>query len=327
MELFASYITIFIFILVITLIGTILVLILRKKYILFFNKSFLSDVNQDLEVLKVKLAEKERILDLYHSLSQNGGAQHIKSILESQLKPLVNCTKILLFLRIKGTENLELVKEKTEGEPVLTNFKQHPYNDVLKNNKIVTFGLDQVPNYTSWMPEEFDICKSVPTYQKQKFLGITYLFFKDLSASEKITSNITGFLHAAMELAWYDINYSNKDLMENILAETGRLNKKTEDLVEVGSMTLNRSRSEVLFNGNNIDVTNQEFNILELLVTNKGRFITTEEFLNQGWNKENVSPSAVDIALFRLRQKFSKYKDGAKLIKNSRGKGYTLNIA
>ena len=70
-----------------TLIGTVLVLILRKKYILFFNKSSLSNVNQDLEVLKVKLAEKERILDLYHSLNQNGGTQNIKSILESQLKP------------------------------------------------------------------------------------------------------------------------------------------------------------------------------------------------------------------------------------------------
>ena len=63
------------------------------------------------------------------------------------------------------------------------------------------------------------------------------------------------------------------------------------------------------------------------MATNNGDFVTPEEFLDKTWEKNNVSPAAVDIAMFRLRQKLSKYKKGSNLIKNKTGKGYLLNTS
>ena len=52
-----------------------------------------------------------------------------------------------------------------------------------------------------------------------------------------------------------------------------------------------------------------------------------KKFLEKTWEKTNVSTAAVDIAMFRLRQKLSKYKKGSNLIKNKTGKGYLLNAS
>ena len=97
------------------------------------------------------------------------------------------------------------------------------------------------------------------------------------------------------------------DLMESILIESGRSKEKNENIFEVGALKLNKNKSEVLIDGNYVDLTKQEFNILELLATNNGDFVTPEEFLDKNLGKNNVSPAA-DIAMFRLRQKLSKYK-------------------
>ena len=130
-----------------------------------------------------------------------------------------------------------------------------------------------------------------------------------------------------MKLIWHLSNYSNNDLMESILIESGRSKDKNENIFEVGSLKLNKNKSEVLIDGNYVDLTKQEFNILELLASSNGDFVTPEEFLEKTWEKTNVSTAMVDIAMFRLRQKLSKYKKGSNLIKIKLGKGYLLNAS
>ena len=166
-----------------------------------------------------------------------------------------------------------------------------------------------------------------PSFKNNNLLGVICLFFEDNQSENLFSTNIKNLLNTSMKLIWYHLNYSSNDLMENMLSESGRLNKSEENFVTIGSMKIDKNKSEISIDGNYVDITNQEFNILEFLALNKGEYVTTEELLKDAWEKSNVSTSAVDIALFRLRQKLSKHKNGINFIKNKTGKGYTLNAA
>ena len=196
----------------------------------------------------------------------------------------------------------------------------------IKNNKVAEFYKDDINADIDWLESEFKKCILIPTTMGQNFLGVSALIFNDNNQYE-ISSDVKNVLHTTLKLMWHISNYSNNDLMESILIESGRSKEKNENIFEVGALKLNKNKSEVLIDGNYVDLTKQEFNILELLATNKGDFVTPEEFLDKTWEKTNVSPAAVDIAMFRLRQKLSKYKKGSNLIKNKTGKGYLLNAS
>ena len=236
---------------------------------------------------------------------------------------MVGFNDIKFFYRLKASQNLKDINS-TDGQIYpINNF---PLNFEIKNNKVAEFYKEDINVEIEWAGSEFKKCLLIPTIMGQNFLGVSALIFNDNNQSE-ISSDIKNVLHTTMKLIWHLSNYSNNDLMESILIESGRSKEKNENIFEVGSLKLNKNKSEVLIDGNYVDLTKQEFNILELLASSNGDFVTPEEFLEKTWEKTNVSTAAVDIAMFRLRQKLSKYKKGSNLIKNKTGKGYLLNAS
>ena len=236
---------------------------------------------------------------------------------------MVGFNDIKFFYRLKASQNLKDINS-TDGQIYpMNNF---PLNFEIKNNKVAEFYKDDISVDIDWLESDFKKCILIPTIMGQNFLGVSALIFNDNNQYE-ISSDVKNVLHTTLKLMWHISNYSNNDLMESILIESGRSKEKDENIFEVGALKLNKNKSEVLIDGNYVDLTKQEFNILELLATSNGDFVTPEEFLDKTWEKTNVSPAAVDIAMFRLRQKLSKYKKGSNLIKNKTGKGYLLNAS
>jgi len=297
----------------------------RHKYFLLFNKVQFNKIIEEKKLLNKSLAGKERILDLYQYINSGKDSFSIKNTLNSHLKSLIGVKEIQIAYRLNGSENLQILSENNEGEHLVVPFKKFPSNSELKNNRISNIKYHDVNSDNSWMPENFSSCTLFPSFKNTNFMGVVCLFWDNEVNIELLSIEIKNLLNTSMKLIWYHSNYSTGDLMENILAESGRLNKIENNVVEIGSMKLDKDKSEVFIDGNYVDITNQEFNILELLVLKKDAFVTTEELLNDAWKKTNVSSAAVDIALFRLRQKLGKHKNGLNLIKNKTGKGYTLN--
>ncbi len=302
-----------------------LFIVFKSKFIIL-KKSSINHLNKKESHLKVKLAKKERLHELYFKLSQSQDSNEMYSAIALMLGSLIKINEIIIFTRIKGSEQLKMINPDEEGS-VLTNFNHHPNSKDLKRNIINYFSNDGAFKEISWIPQDFVHSICIPTFQSQKFMGLTYLFFNSSKDSIDLPGEIKDLIHICMKLIWYEENHSTKDLMENMLEETGRFSVSKDDVMEIGSITLNKSKLEVLLNGNQVDVTAQEFNILELLAIKNGNFVTTDEFLRKAWAESNVSNAAVDIALFRLRQKLSKHKNGSKIIKNKTGQGYTLNTS
>lgn len=78
-------------------------------------------------------------------------------------------------------------------------------------------------------------------------------------------------------------------------------------------------------NNENIDIRPKEFAILEYLIINKGRVISTEELIEHIWaNDDSMFSNVIKVHLSTLRKKLSQYCK-KEIILNVRGVGYVIN--
>ena len=322
MDLFSeNLIIIFLVNIFIILIIILIIFYFRKDYLLFYKKNELKKIKNNSNELNMSNIFKERIIEIYHYLNLEKDSESIYLSLQSRLKPLIGFSEMKFFYRMKASENLKKVgSEENKIYPI----KNFPLNFELKNNRKAEFYKADIKAEIEWADQDYKKCVLIPSFMSQNFLGVTALFYDNDEYSE-LSSDLINILHTSMKIIWHHSNYSTDDLMESILIESGRTLKKNDNIFEVGTLKFDKNKSEVSIDGNYIDLTKQEFNILELLAVNSGEFVTSEEFIEKSWGENNVSTAAVDIAMFRLRQKLSKYKRGSNLIKNKTGKGYTFN--
>ncbi len=99
----------------------------------------------------------------------------------------------------------------------------------------------------------------------------------------------------------------------------GTDNKLTVDDLELNNQTLEVSRD-----GELIQLTPQEFKLLQYLMSNKGRVLTREMILNRVWlYSPDIETRVVDVYMGYLRKKIDNGND-KKLIQSVRGFGYMI---
>lgn len=100
---------------------------------------------------------------------------------------------------------------------------------------------------------------------------------------------------------------------------------KDEELTEirVGELTILPDQYEVYRNGESIEFTPKEFELLLYLAQNKGRVLTRDQLLNAVWNYDFVGDTRiVDVHISHLREKIEKNTKKPQYIKTIRGLGY-----
>jgi len=77
-------------------------------------------------------------------------------------------------------------------------------------------------------------------------------------------------------------------------------------VIEIGDLIISESGREVQSNGSKIDLRMQEFDLLLVLVKNKGIALTRDQLLNMAWGYEFYGQSrTVDVHIAQLRKKLS----------------------
>lgn len=95
-----------------------------------------------------------------------------------------------------------------------------------------------------------------------------------------------------------------------------------EDVFHIGPLTLNRTQHIVTVNGQKIELTYKEFELLEFLMKNKGMAMSREKLLDCVWDMDYECESrTVDVHIGMLRQKLG---DCGHMIVTVRGVGYKL---
>lgn len=103
-----------------------------------------------------------------------------------------------------------------------------------------------------------------------------------------------------------------------------RDNQSTSPVLKVGNLELNNETLEVKRDSKLIQLTPQEFKLLQYLMSNKGRILTREMILNRIWMySTDVETRVVDVYMGYLRKKID---DGfsQKLLHSVRGFGYVM---
>lgn len=95
-----------------------------------------------------------------------------------------------------------------------------------------------------------------------------------------------------------------------------------DDLITYEGLIINNANKSVTYDGNEVQLTKIEFELLSLLVKKANKVFSREELLKQCWPSDTyVLDRTVDVNITRLRKKIGAY---GKHIKTRFGYGYTF---
>ena len=113
---------------------------------------------------------------------------------------------------------------------------------------------------------------------------------------------------------------------ELVLRIENRLRREVKNDVQIfisGPIELNEQEHTVTFNGQEVDLSPTEFNLLLVLIQNQNRVLAKEKLLDLVWGLDfETSTNVVDTYISYLRKKL--HKDGFEGIKTIRGIGFKL---
>lgn len=99
-----------------------------------------------------------------------------------------------------------------------------------------------------------------------------------------------------------------------------RAGQAAEDVIRADGLSINVANYEVTLDGEILDLTYKEFELLKFLATNRGRVITRDVLLDRVWGYDYIGGTrTVDVHIRRLRAKLGRYES---LIETVRNVGY-----
>ena len=126
--------------------------------------------------------------------------------------------------------------------------------------------------------------------------------------------------------------FSPKELEARIRSVFRRIKKPPEakrvyedQLIKIGSLTIDTQKRQVLRSGKRVRLTAMEFNLLELLINQPGERLSRSYILDSVWGytpQRYVDTRVVDVHISRLRAKLEEDPSNPDYILTARGTGY-----
>ena len=118
--------------------------------------------------------------------------------------------------------------------------------------------------------------------------------------------------------------FAMKELLARLRSITRRQGEVTDNVVEFSNLKLDRATFTISTEKDSLRLANKEFQMLEMLLSNPGQIISTDQFMDKIWGYDTETElNVVWVYVSYLRKKLSKI--GAKVnIKAARGVGYLV---
>ena len=114
------------------------------------------------------------------------------------------------------------------------------------------------------------------------------------------------------------------EMVSRVKAVLRRIRPKEEGILRVGGLELNMEKHTVSAEGNRVELTLKEYEILQMLMSNPGRVYTREQLLQSVWGASYVGESrTVDVHIGTLRSKLSSCGNAVETV---RGVGYRMEV-
>ena len=143
--------------------------------------------------------------------------------------------------------------------------------------------------------------------KNEKTANISIIF---LTAKDTENDMLTGFNLGADD--YISKPFSIRQVIARVKAVLRRTTesneRKTSDVLTYGTLVLDTKRIKATIDGREITLTKKEFEILKLLLENKGNVFSREEILSRIWKDEAyVLDRTIDVNITRLRKKIDPY--------------------
>ena len=204
----------------------------------------------------------------------------------------------------------KLVKDflRREGYEVIE--AEEAVDIFFKNPKIDLILLDvMMPKLDGWQ-----VCETIRQYSKVPIIMLT--------AKDSERDELRGFDLGVDE--YISKPFSPKILMARIGAILRRANVTENEKLEVGGIVIDKVAHQVTIDGNPIELSYKEFELLCYFLENKGVALSRERILNNVWNYDYFGDArTIDTHVKKLRSKL-----GAKgeYIKTIWGMGYKFEV-
>ncbi len=123
--------------------------------------------------------------------------------------------------------------------------------------------------------------------------------------------------------------FSIKELCARIKAVLRRTNGRPEQeelILRHGTLKVDVTRHQVTRDGQSVDLTAKEFDLLVMLMKHHGKVLTRDTLLDKVWGVEYFGDTrTVDVHVRYLRQKIEKDPDSPQFIQTVRGVGYKFS--
>jgi DNA-binding response OmpR family regulator len=120
--------------------------------------------------------------------------------------------------------------------------------------------------------------------------------------------------------------FALEELLARVRALGRRVTETQDDTLAVGDLVLDLARHEAHRDGQNIELTAKEFDLLAYLMRNSGRVVSKDQITEHVWGYDSQATSnVVEIYIHYLREKVDRAMPHARpLIRTVRGVGYTI---
>ncbi len=144
-----------------------------------------------------------------------------------------------------------------------------------------------------------------------------------LTAKSEIEDKVTGFDKGADDYLTKPFN--TKELLARIRALSRRKEKILfEDNLKFADIVLDKETHEICKNEQKIKLTKKEFNIIELLILNKGKTVSKESITVKVWGYDtDIEYNSIEVYISFLRKKLNAINSQIH-ISTVRGIGYTI---
>ncbi len=203
------------------------------------------------------------------------------------------------FLSVKGFT----VVEAANGEEAVDIF--------FEQKDIALIILDvMMPKMDGW-----ETCKTIRKYSQVPIIMLT--------ARSEERDELQGFDLGVDE--YISKPFSPKILVARVEAILRRSGGGSTDVVEIGGIRMDKSAHQVTIDGQAIDLSYKEFELLAYFMENQGIALSREKILNNVWNYDYFGDArTIDTHVKKLR---SKMGDKGEYIKTIWGMGYKFEVS
>ena len=202
------------------------------------------------------------------------------------------------FLTNKGFQ----VIEAADGEEAVVIF--------FNQKDIALILLDvMMPKMDGW-----EVCKTIRKYSKVPIIMLT--------ARGEERDELQGFNLGVDE--YISKPFSPKILVARVEAILRRSNVMGTESTEVGGIRIDKAARQVTVDGNPVDLSYKEFELLNYFIENQGLALSREKILNNVWNYDYFGDArTIDTHVKKLR---SKMGEKGEYIKTIWGMGYKFEV-